>query len=112
MKMITALVRPSKVDAVKNALVSLNIVGMTVSDVRGFGRQKGQIERYRGNEFTVDFLQKTKIVVVVDDSKVEAAITAITEVARTGEIGDGKIFVTAVETAIRIRTGDRGESAL
>jgi nitrogen regulatory protein PII len=112
MKMITALVRPSKVDAVKDALVSLNIIGMTVSDVRGFGRQKGQIERYRGNEFTVDFLQKTKIVVVVDDSKVEAAITAITEVARTGEIGDGKIFVTAVETAIRIRTGDRGESAL
>ena len=112
MKMITALVRPSKVDAVKDALVSLNVIGMTVSDVRGFGRQKGQIERYRGNEFTVDFLQKTKIVVVVDDSKVEAAITAITEVARTGEIGDGKIFVTAVETAIRIRTGDRGESAL
>ena len=112
MKMITALVRPSKVDAVKDALVSLNIIGMTVSDVRGFGRQKGQIERYRGNEFTVDFLQKTKIVVVVDDSQVEAAITAITEVARTGEIGDGKIFVTAVETAIRIRTGDRGESAL
>ena len=112
MKMITALVRPSKVDAVKDALVSLNIIGMTVSDVRGFGRQKGQIERYRGNEFTVDFLQKTKIVVVVDDSKVEAAITAITEVARTGEIGDGKIFVTAVETAIRIRTGDRGDSAL
>jgi len=112
MKMITALVRPSKVDAVKNALVALEIVGMTVSDVRGFGRQKGQIERYRGNEFTVDFLQKCKIIVVVDDSKVETAVQAIMEAARTGEIGDGKIFVNSVETAIRIRTGDRGESAL
>jgi nitrogen regulatory protein P-II 1/nitrogen regulatory protein P-II 2 len=112
MKMITALVRPSKVDAVKNALVALEIVGMTVSEVRGFGRQKGQVERYRGNEFTVDFLQKSKIVVVVQDSKVEPAIEAITEAARTGEIGDGKIFVNPVETAIRIRTGDRGDSAL
>ena len=112
MKMITALVRPSKVDAVKTALVSIEIVGMTVSDVRGFGRQKGHVERYRGNEFTVDFLQKSKVVVVVDDSKVEAAITAITEAARTGEIGDGKIFVTPVENAIRIRTGERGEAAL
>jgi len=112
MKMITALVRPSKVDAVKTALVALEIVGMTVSEVRGFGRQKGQVERYRGNEFTVDFLQKTKIVVVVADSKVEPAIQAITEAARTGEIGDGKIFVNPVETAIRIRTGDRGVSAL
>jgi nitrogen regulatory protein PII len=112
MKMITALVRPSKVDAVKTALVALEIVGMTVSEVRGFGRQKGQVERYRGNEFTVDFLQKTKIVVVVADSKVEPAIQAITEAARTGEIGDGKIFVNPVETAIRIRTGDRGDSAL
>ena len=112
MKMITALVRPSKVDAVKTALVALDIVGMTVSEVRGFGRQKGQVERYRGNEFTVDFLPKSKIVVVVDDTKVEPAIQAITESARTGEIGDGKIFVSPVETAIRIRTGDRGESAL
>jgi nitrogen regulatory protein P-II 1/nitrogen regulatory protein P-II 2 len=85
---------------------------MTINDVRGFGRQKGQVEIYRGNEFTVDFLQKSKVVVVVDDSKVEAAITAITEAARTGEIGDGKIFVTPVENAIRIRTGERGEAAL
>jgi nitrogen regulatory protein PII len=112
MKMITALVRPSKVDAVKSALVSLDIVGMTVAEVRGFGRQKGQVERYRGNEFTVDFLSKSKIIVVVDDSKVEAAISAISEAARTGEIGDGKIFITPVETAVRIRTGERGESAL
>jgi nitrogen regulatory protein P-II 2 len=85
---------------------------LTVSEVRGFGRQKGQVERYRGNEFTVDFLQKSKIVVVVQDAKVESAIEAITEAARTGEIGDGKIFVNPVETAIRIRTGDRGDSAL
>jgi len=112
MKMITALVRPSKVDAVKSALVSLDVVGMTVAEVRGFGRQKGQVERYRGNEFTVDFLSKSKIIVVVDDSKVEAAISAISEAARTGEIGDGKIFITPVETAVRIRTGERGESAL
>ena len=112
MKMITALVRPSKVDAVKTALVALDIVGMTVSDVRGFGRQKGQMERYRGNEFTVDFLSKSKIVVVIDDSKVEPAIQAIIDASRTGEIGDGKIFVSPVEMAIRIRTGDRGESAL
>jgi nitrogen regulatory protein PII len=110
--MITALVRPSKVDAVKSALVSLDIVGMTVAEVRGFGRQKGQVERYRGNEFTVDFLSKSKIIVVVDDSKVEAAISAISEAARTGEIGDGKIFITPVETAVRIRTGERGVSAL
>lgn len=112
MKMITALVRPSKVDAIKTALVSLEIVGMTVSEVRGFGRQKGQVERYRGNEFTVDFLQKSKLIIVVEDSKVDAAIGAIIEAARTGEIGDGKIFVTPVETAIRIRTGERGESAI
>lgn len=112
MKMITALVRPSKVNAVKTALVRLEIVGMTVSDVRGFGRQKGQVERYRGNEFTVEFLAKAKIVVVVEDSKLEAAIGAISEASRTGEIGDGKIFITPVETAVRIRTGERGESAL
>ncbi|MFM7360283.1 MAG: P-II family nitrogen regulator [Cyanobium sp.] len=112
MKMITAMVRPSKVDAIKNALVALEVVGMTVHDVRGFGRQKGQVERYRGTEFTVEFLPKAKIVVVVTDEKVDAAIGAILEAARTGEIGDGKIFVTPVERAIRIRTGDSGEIAL
>jgi nitrogen regulatory protein PII len=112
MKQITAVVRPSKVDAVKTALVAIEVVGMTINDVRGFGRQKGQVERYRGNEFTVEFLSKVRITTVVSDDKVEAAITAITDAARTGEIGDGKIFVTPVETAIRIRTGDRGEAAL
>ena len=112
MKMITALVRPTRVDAVKAALVSLEVIGMTITDARGFGRQKGQIERYRGNEFTVEFLPKVKIVIVVNDDKAEAALTAIAEAAHTGEIGDGKIFVTPVETAIRIRTGERGEAAI
>lgn len=112
MKMITAMVRPARVDAVKEALVAMEVVGMTVTDSRGFGRQKGQIERYRGTEFKVEFLPKTKVVVVVPDEKVEAAVAAILEAARTGEIGDGKIFVTAVEQAIRIRTGDSGEVAL
>ena len=112
MKQITAVVRPSKVDAVKNALVGIDVVGMTINDVRGFGRQKGQVERYRGNEFTVDFLSKIRITTVVADDKVEAAIAAISDAARTGEIGDGKIFVTAVEQVVRIRTGERGETAL
>ena len=112
MKMITAMVRPSKVDAIKEALVAIEVVGMTVTDARGFGRQKGQVERYRGNEFTVDFLPKSKIVVIVSDAKLETTLSAILEAARTGEIGDGKIFVTPVEEAIRIRTGDRGESAI
>jgi len=112
MKQITAVVRPSKVDAVKNALVAIDVVGMSINDVRGFGRQKGQLERYRGNEFTVDFLSKIRITTVVADDKVEAAISAISEAARTGEIGDGKIFVTSVEQVVRIRTGERGETAL
>jgi nitrogen regulatory protein PII len=112
MKQITAVVRPSKVDAVKNALVAIDVVGMTINDVRGFGRQKGQVERYRGNEFTVDFLSKIRITTVVADDKVEAAISAISEAARTGEIGDGKIFVTSVEEVVRIRTGERGDAAL
>jgi nitrogen regulatory protein PII len=112
MKQITAVIRPSKVDAVKTALVAIDVVGMTINDVRGFGRQKGQVERYRGNEFTVEFLPKVRITTVVSDDKVEAALTAITEAARTGDIGDGKIFVTSVDTVVRIRTGDRGEAAL
>ncbi len=112
MKMITAMVRPSKVDAIKTALVALDIIGMTVTDSRGFGRQKGQVERYRGTEFTVEFLPKARIEIVVTDEKVDAAIAAITEAARTGEIGDGKLFVTAVESVIRIRTGESGEATL
>ena len=112
MKQITAMIRPSKVDAVKNALVAIDVVGMTISDARGFGRQKGQVERYRGTEFTVEFLPKVKIVTVVNDEKVEEALDVITKAAHTGEIGDGKIFVTPVETAIRIRTGERDQAAI
>lgn len=112
MKMITALIRPTKLDAVKDSLVAIDIVGMTVNDARGFGRQKGQVERYRGAEFKVDFLSKLKVMVVVSDDKLDSAITAISMAAHTGEIGDGKIFVTPVEDAIRIRTGDRGIEAL
>ena len=112
MKMITAMIRPGKLDDVKDALLALDIIGMTVTDARGFGRQKGQMERYRGNEFTVDFLPKLKIVIVVDDVKVDSALEAITTAARTGEIGDGKIFVTPVENAVRIRTGESGPAAL
>jgi nitrogen regulatory protein PII len=112
MKMITAMIRPSKLDAVKDALVAIDVVGMTVTDARGFGRQKGQVERYRGTEFKVDFLPKLKIMLIVPDEKLDAVISAISTAARTGEIGDGKIFVSPVETAIRIRTGDTGVEAL
>jgi len=110
MKMITAMIRPSKLDAVKDALVAIDIVGMTVTDARGFGRQKGQVERYRGTEFKVDFLPKLKVMLIVPDEKLDAVISAISTAARTGEIGDGKIFVSPVENAIRIRTGDSGFS--
>jgi len=112
MKQITAMIRPSKVDAVKTALVEIGVIGMTVSDARGFGQQKGQVEIYRGNEYKVDFISKAKVVLVVNDDKVTPAIEAISKAARTGEIGDGKIFVTPVEQAIRIRTGESGEAAI
>ena len=112
MKKIVAIVRPFKLEDVKVALVNAGIIGMTVSEVRGFGRQKGQIERYRGSEFTVEFLQKLKIEVVVPDDKTEIVLQAISEAAKTGEIGDGKIFVSPIDTVVRIRTGDRDESAL
>ena len=112
MKKIEAIIRPFKLEDVKIALVNAGIVGMTVSEVRGFGRQKGQVERYRGNEFTVEFLSKIKITTVVTDDKVDAAISAISEAARTGEIGDGKIFVTPVEEVVRIRTGETGPEAV
>lgn len=110
--MITAMIRPSKLDAVKEALVAIDIVGMTVTDARGFGRQKGQVERYRGTEIRVDFLPKLKVMVIIPDDKLEAALSVISTAAHTGEIGDGKIFVSPVEDAIRIRTGDRGNQAL
>ena len=112
MKKIEAIIRPFKLEDVKIALVNAGIVGMTVSEVRGFGRQKGQVERYRGSEFTVEFLQKLKIEVVVQDEKAEIVLKAIADAAKTGEIGDGKIFVTPVDSVVRIRTGDKNEIAL
>jgi len=112
MKKIEAIIRPFKLEDVKIALVNSGIVGMTVSEVRGFGRQKGQVERYRGSEFTVEFLQKLKVEVVVEDEKVNAVIDAIAEAAKTGEIGDGKIFITSIDSVVRIRTGDKDEEAL
>ena len=112
MKKIDAIIRPFKLEDVKIALVNSGIVGMTVSEVRGFGRQKGQVERYRGSEFTVEFLQKLKVEVVVEDEKVNSVIDAIAEAAKTGEIGDGKIFITSIDSVVRIRTGDTDEEAL
>ena len=112
MKKIEAIIRPFKLEDVKIALVNLGIVGMTVSEVRGFGRQKGQVERYRGSEFTVEFLQKLKVEVVVADENVDAVLKAIAEAAKTGEIGDGKIFISPVESVVRIRTGDVDAAAL
>jgi len=112
MKKVEAIIRPFKLDDVKVALVNAGIIGMTVSEVRGFGRQKGQVERYRGSEFTVEFLQKLKVEVVVDNDKVNAVIEAIGEAAKTGEIGDGKIFISPIDSVVRIRTGDLDENAL
>ena len=112
MKKVEAIVRPFKLEDVKIALVNLGIVGMTVSEVRGFGRQKGQVERYRGSEFTVEFLQKLKIEVVISDESVESVIKAIADAAKTGEIGDGKIFVSSIDSVVRIRTGEYDDAAL
>ena len=112
MKKIEAIIRPFKLEDVKIALVNSGIVGMTVSEVRGFGRQKGQVERYRGSEFTVEFLQKLKVEVVVENEKVNSVIDAIAEAAKTGEIGDGKIFITSIDSVERIRTGDKDQEAL
>ena len=112
MKKIEAIIRPFKLEDVKVALVNAGIIGMTVSEVRGFGRQKGQVERYRGSEFTVEFLQKLKVEVVVDNDKVDSVINAIAEAAKTGEIGDGKIFISQVDSVVRIRTGDLDKDAL
>ena len=112
MKKIEAIIRPFKLEDVKIALVNSGIVGMTVSEVRGFGRQKGQVERYRGSEFTVEFLQKLKVEVVVENEKVNSVIDAIAEAAKTGEIGDGKIFISSIDSVVRIRTGDKDQEAL
>ena len=112
MKKVEAIIRPFKLDDVKMALVNAGIVGMTVTEVRGFGRQKGQVERYRGSEYTVEFLQKLKLEIVVDEPQAETVVNAVQEAARTGEIGDGKIFVSPVDSVVRIRTGDRDNTAI
>ncbi|MBB3224491.1 P-II family nitrogen regulator [Pseudoduganella umbonata] len=112
MKMITAIIKPFKLDEVREALSAINVQGITVTEVKGFGRQKGHTELYRGAEYVVDFLPKTKIEAAVDDDIVEQAIEAIETAARTGKIGDGKIFVYNLEQVIRIRTGETGNDAL
>ena len=112
MKKIEAVIKPFKLDEVKEALQEVGLKGMTVTEVKGFGRQKGHTELYRGAEYVVDFLPKVKVEVVIPDGMVDRAIEAIVKAARTGKIGDGKIFVTAVEQVIRIRTGEVGADAL
>ena len=112
MKRITAIIKPFKLDEVREALAEVGVTGLTVTEVKGFGRQKGHTELYRGAEYVVDFLPKVKVEVVVADAALDNAIDAIVRAARTGRIGDGKIFVTAVEQVIRIRTGETGEQAV
>src|SRR5262245_2445457 len=112
MKKIEAIIKPFKLDEVKEALQKAGIQGMTVSEVKGFGRQKGHTELYRGAEYIVDFLPKVKLEIVVDDAQVQTAVEAIVKAAKTGKIGDGKIFVSALQDVIRIRTGETGKAAI
>ena len=112
MKLVTAVIKPFKLDEVREALSAIGVQGITVTEVKGFGRQKGHTELYRGAEYVVDFLPKVKVEVIVADSLVERAIDSIVKAARTGKIGDGKIFITAVEQVVRIRTGESGEAAV
>lgn len=112
MKLVTAIIKPFRLDDVRNALSEVGVSGMTVTEVKGFGRQRGHTELYRGAEYVVDFLPKSKIEIAVADDMVEQAIEAITNAARTGKVGDGKIFVTSIEQALRIRTGEFGDNAL
>lgn len=112
MKKIEAIIKPFKLEDVKEALSGLGVEGMTVSEVKGFGRQKGHTEIYRGSEYTVDFLPKIKLEVVLSDTQVTAAVDAIVKAAKTGKIGDGKVFVSSIENAIRIRTEETGEQAV
>ena len=112
MKKIEAIIKPFKLDEVKHALGELGVEGMTVSEVKGFGRQKGHTEIYRGSEYTVDFLPKVKLEIILTDAQIQKATDAIVKAAKTGKIGDGKVFVLPVEEAIRIRTDERGEKAV
>ncbi len=112
MKKLEAIIKPFKLDDVKEALASIGVEGMTVTEVKGFGRQKGHTEIYRGSEYTVDFLPKIKIELVIADGQVDEAVKAIVKAAKTGKIGDGKVFISAIENAIRIRTEETGEAAV
>ena len=112
MKLVTAIIKPFKLDEVREALSAIGVQGITVTEVKGFGRQKGHTELYRGAEYVVDFLPKVKVEVVVKDGDVDACVDAIVKAARTGKIGDGKIFVTSVERVVRIRTGEQDETAI
>jgi nitrogen regulatory protein P-II 1 len=112
MKKIEAIIKPYKLDDIKDALVEMNITGVTVTDVRGYGRQHGQNELYRGSEFVVDFIPKVKLEIYANDEFVDKIVEKIIEIAKTDKIGDGKIFITSVDDVIRIRTGERGEEAL
>ncbi|MBV8541402.1 MAG: P-II family nitrogen regulator [Pseudonocardiales bacterium] len=112
MKLVTAIVKPFTLEDVKAALEQVGVLGMTVSEVQGHGRQKGHTEVYRGAEYAVDFVPKIRVEVVVDDAQVDKTIDALVEAARTGKIGDGKVWVTSVETVVRVRTGERGVDAL
>ena len=112
MKKIEAIVKPFKLEEVKEALGEIGVTGMTVTEVKGFGRQKGHTEIYRGSEYTVDFLPKIKLEIVLEDQQLEAAVAAIVKAAKTGKIGDGKVFVSSIEEAVRIRTEEKGEKAI
>ena len=112
MKMVCAIIRPHRLQQVKEALADAGVVGMTATDVRGAGRQKGQVERYRGSEYSIDLVSKVRLEIAVEDGDVENVIKVIRDAAYTGEIGDGKIFISHLEDSMRIRTGDRGESSL
>jgi nitrogen regulatory protein P-II 2 len=112
MKMVSAIIKPFKLDDVREALSDVGVAGITVTEVKGFGRQKGHTELYRGAEYVVDFLPKIKVEIAVDDAVVDQVVEAITNAAKTGKIGDGKIFVTTVEQVIRVRTGETGSEAL
>ena len=112
MKLVTAIIKPFKLDEVREALSAIGVQGITVTEVKGFGRQKGHTELYRGAEYVVDFLPKVKVEVVVKDGDVELCVDAIVKAARTGKIGDGKIFITSVERVVRIRTGEEDEAAV
>ncbi|MEN3357323.1 MAG: nitrogen regulatory protein 1 [Mycobacteriales bacterium] len=112
MKLVTAIIKPFKLDDVKAALETLGVLGLTISEVRGYGRQKGHTEVYRGAEYTVDLVPKVRVEVLVDDLDVDKVVDTVTESARTGKIGDGKVWVSTVDTVVRVRTGERGADAL